>query len=141
MKLRARLDRPTTMEIQRFLKAKQAELRESMRSAVTLRCATEGSRPADSAVWAAETLEDEIQVALIERQTRVLAQIEAALERLDLRAYGFCDDCTEFIGLPRLRALPFAKRCRDCQSRAELCARPEMEALAVVSGLRMRREL
>jgi len=130
MKPKALLDRRTAMEIQRFLKAKQAELKESMRSAVTQRCAMEGGRPADSAVWAAETLEEEIRVALIERQSHHLAQIEAALKRLDQRAYGFCEDCAKFIGLPRLRALPFAGRCRDCQSRAELCARPEMEAPA-----------
>lgn len=141
MKLKAHLDRRTAMEIQRFLRAKQTELKESMRNAVTQRCITEGSRPADSAVWAAETLEDEIQVELIERQRRHLAEIEAALERLDQRAYGFCEDCARFIGLLRLRALPFAKRCRDCQSRAELYARPEMEALAAGSELRMRREL
>jgi len=126
MTRKARLARGTAMEIRRFLTAKQAELKESMWSAVTERCATKGSRPADSAVWAAETLEDEIQVALIERQRRHLAQVEAALERLDQRGYGFCEDCAKFIGLPRLRALPFAKQCRECQSRAELYARPEM---------------
>ena len=131
MSLKARLDRRTEMEIRRFLKAKQAELKESMQSAMTRRCTTEGSRPADDAVWAAETLEDEIQIALIERQRCHLVQIEAALERLDQRAYGVCEDCSKFIGSPRLRALPFAERCRDCQSRAELYARPEMEALSV----------
>jgi len=134
MTLKARLDRRTAMKIRRFLKAKQEELKESMRSAVTQRCTTEGSRQADSAVWAAETLEDEIQVTLIERQRCHLAQIEAALERLDQRAYGFCEDCAKFIGLPRLRAMPFAERCRDCQSRAELYARPEMEGLAAGCG-------
>lgn len=141
MKLKARFDRRTAMETQRFLEAKQAELKESMRSAVAQRCATEGSRPADPAVWASETLEDEIQIALIERQRRHLAQIEAALERLGQGAYGFCEDCTKFIGLSRLRALPFAKRCRDCQSRAELYARLKIERLTAGSGLRMRREL
>jgi hypothetical protein len=38
MKPRARLDRRTTSEIQRFLKAEQAERKESMRSVVTRRC-------------------------------------------------------------------------------------------------------
>jgi len=141
MKLKARLDRRTAMEIEQFLTAKQAELKESVRSALAHRCTTDGSRPAEDAMWAAETLENEIQVALLERQRRYLAQIKAALDRLDQGAYGFCEDCAGFIGLPRLRALPFATRCRDCQSQAELYARPEKEALAAGSELRMRRGL
>lgn len=114
-----KLDRRTTKEIEGFLTARQAQLREAVRTVVTRRRATESGRTADTASWATQTLEDEIQVVLMDRQSRQAAQIEAALERLARGEYGFCHDCSEFIGVPRLRALPFAQRCSRCQAHAE----------------------
>ena len=72
---------------------------------------------------AAETLHTEIQVALMDRRTQQATQIQDALIRLSDGRYGFCQECEEFIGVPRLRALPFAQRCRDCQGQAERRAR------------------
>ncbi|MBI4609310.1 MAG: TraR/DksA family transcriptional regulator [Candidatus Rokubacteria bacterium] len=69
--------------------------------------------------WASDTLEDEMQVALVDRLSQQVTQIDAALERLTRREYGICHDCDEFIGLARLKALPFAQRCTRCQTRAE----------------------
>lgn len=120
MKSKADLDRRTLREIEGSLTDKLAKLKDSVRSAVTQRYTTEAGRFADSAVCAAETVEEEIQVTLMDRQQYQVAQIEAALERLHRREYGLCEDCREFIGLARLRVLPFARRCRDCQSRAEI---------------------
>jgi DnaK suppressor protein len=74
-------------------------------------------------VHAAETLHTEIQVALMDRRTQQGTQIQDALARLADGRYGFCQDCEAFIGVPRLRALPFAQRCRDCQAQAERRAR------------------
>jgi DnaK suppressor protein len=118
-----KLDARATAEIERFLKARQAQLQESVRNTVTQRRTTEASRTADVTSWATETLNDEIEVALMDRHSRQVAQIQAALERLARDEYGICHDCGEFIGLPRLRAMPFAHRCSPCQSRAELRAR------------------
>jgi DnaK suppressor protein len=118
-----KLDARAAVEIERFLKAHQAQLTESVRNTVTERRTTEASRNADVSSWATETLNDEIAVALVDRHSRQVAQIEAALDRLARGEYGICHDCAEFIGLPRLRALPFAQRCASCQARAELRAR------------------
>jgi DnaK suppressor protein len=74
-------------------------------------------------VHAAETLHTEIQVALMDRRTQQAMQIQDALARLADGRYGFCQECDDFIGVPRLRALPFAQRCRDCQGQAERRAR------------------
>jgi DnaK suppressor protein len=124
-----RLDRRTVAELEAFLKAKQGQLKEAVRSVVTERRATEG-RTADVTVWATDTLNDEIQVALMDRHSRQLAQIDAALQRLARGEYGICHDCDEFIGIPRLKALPFAHRCSACQSRAERRARQLAPAAA-----------
>ncbi len=51
-----------------------------------------------------------------------LAQVEAALQRLDAGTYGDCADCGEPIALPRLRVQPAALRCAPCQSAREHAA-------------------
>jgi DnaK suppressor protein len=118
-----KLDTRAALEIECFLKARQAQLTASVKNTVTERRTTEASRNADVSSWASDTLNDEIAVTLMDRDSRQVAQIEAALDRLARGEYGICHDCAEFIGLPRLRALPFAQRCASCQGRAELRAR------------------
>ena len=43
-----------------------------------------------------------------------MAQVEAALQRLDTGTYGDCSDCREPIPLQRLRVQPAAQRCAPC---------------------------
>ncbi|HZY30250.1 MAG TPA: TraR/DksA family transcriptional regulator [Candidatus Methylomirabilis sp.] len=134
MKPKDRLDRRTMKEIERFLKDKHAKLKESLRRVLTGRYPDKAHRSAAAAAKAIETLRDEIQVAVVDNRSRQLAQIEAALERLSRRDYGICDDCAEFIGLARLRALPFAERCTPCQSHAELQESRRARRLSVAMG-------
>jgi DnaK suppressor protein len=49
--------------------------------------------------------------------SETLAEIEAALARLDDGTYGECVDCGEQINSERLEALPAAARCVNCQAR------------------------
>ncbi len=51
----------------------------------------------------------------LERQTRTLIQISAALQRIDDGAFGICLDCEEPISPKRLAALPWAGYCLHCQ--------------------------
>jgi DnaK suppressor protein len=129
------LDSRATKDLEGFLRTRHAELKESVRAVVARRRAIEAARSADPANWATETLEDEIQVALMDRQSRQVAQIEAALDRLARGEYGHCHDCEEFIGMPRLKALPFAQRCSGCQSRAEQRARRGQGAARSAAGI------
>ena len=134
MKPKDRLDRRTMKEIERFLKDKHAKLKESLRRVLTGRYPDKAHRSAAAAAKAIETLRDEIQVAVVDNRSRQLAQIEAALERLSRRDYGICDDCAEFIGLARLRVLPFAERCTPCQSHAELQESRRARRFSVAMG-------
>jgi DnaK suppressor protein len=65
-----------------------------------------------------------LDFALIEMKSRTLERIDGALLRLKEGTYGTCGDCGQPIGKPRLQALPFAERCRDCQAARERFARP-----------------
>lgn len=52
-------------------------------------------------------------------QHREVAQIDAALARMEAGTYGECIDCGEPISLQRLEALPYALRDAACASLAE----------------------
>jgi DnaK suppressor protein len=54
-----------------------------------------------------------------EVEQREIAQIDAALARLDAGRYGVCADCGDEIEERRLQALPFALACTDCARRRE----------------------
>lgn len=53
------------------------------------------------------------------RDLTELAQIEAALQRLDAGRFGQCADCAEPIAARRLEVQPWASRCMVCQTRFE----------------------
>ena len=64
-------------------------------------------------------VQDEIEFALIQMNAETLEKIDAALRRLKEGTYGNCFDCGDQIAETRLRALPFAVRCRDCEAARE----------------------
>lgn len=66
-----------------------------------------------------ETFERGKDLALRESTGRLLAQVNAALERLDQGTYGRCQQCGRPISTERLEALPYAERCRTCQEQME----------------------
>lgn len=50
---------------------------------------------------------------------RELAQVAAALRRIQAGTYGFCAACGDAIDARRLRALPATPFCTDCQADRE----------------------
>lgn len=60
-------------------------------------------------------IQDVIEFALLQMKAETLRKIDEALERLGDETYGCCYECGEEIAEQRLRALPFAVRCRDCE--------------------------
>ena len=61
-----------------------------------------------------------INSQLAETESRELAQIEDALDRLQHGRYGTCESCEQEIPLARLQAVPYAVRCVNCQRQSEL---------------------
>jgi DnaK suppressor protein len=68
------------------------------------------------------SLEEEIGLTAASQRTEVIKQIDRMLERLDEGRGGLCEDCGREIGKARLRVMPFATRCTDCQERWEVAA-------------------
>jgi RNA polymerase-binding protein DksA len=76
--------------------------------------------PSHLGEMASETYEQELSIEFLSKVQEELQQIEEALARIDARSYGVCEDCGGTIPQVRLEALPTARFCIACQSRAEL---------------------
>jgi len=57
----------------------------------------------------------EFAARALERETRSLVQIDAALKRIVDGEFGICLDCEEVIAPKRLAAVPWAAYCLHCQ--------------------------
>jgi DnaK suppressor protein len=77
-----------------------------------------------TAVDAWETrIHEDLELAVIRIHAEMVATITAALARLDEGDYGRCQECGEEISEKRLRALPFATCCKNCQEAVEVTER------------------
>ena len=80
------------------------------------------------AVESAEAdIQEEIEFALVQMKSETLNKINDALARLEQGDYGDCYDCGEEIAEKRLRALPFAVRCKDCEEAREAVQQRERQ--------------
>lgn len=81
----------------------------------------EGELPSESnlADQATDLLEREIDWSLEENSEHVLAEIDAALERLDAGTFGVCARCGKPIDAERLEARPWATLCLEDKRREE----------------------
>ena len=57
-----------------------------------------------------------VGAAVAELSSGTVRRIETALRRLANGRYGSCAECGHRIAAARLKVLPFAECCRDCQS-------------------------
>ena len=61
----------------------------------------------------------ELDLILTDREKRKLAQIDDAIDRIEENTYGLCEECGIKIPKARLKVLPFAKYCVECQEKNE----------------------
>jgi len=61
----------------------------------------------------------ELDLILTDREKRKLAQIDDAIDRIEESTYGLCEECGVKIPKARLKVLPFAKYCVECQEKNE----------------------
>ena len=68
---------------------------------------------------ASATLGREIDYTLGDNAEQVIAEIDAALKRIEDGTYGTCTNCGREIPVQRLEANPWASLCIDCKREAE----------------------
>ncbi|MEQ1572881.1 MAG: TraR/DksA family transcriptional regulator [Vicinamibacterales bacterium] len=72
-------------------------------------------------------IQEDIEFALIQMKGETLIKVNEALRRLEDGTYGNCFECGDEIAGPRLRALPFAVRCKDCEEARETAEQRERQ--------------
>jgi DnaK suppressor protein len=118
------MDRSRYDELKRILEGRRREILSEVHGKMR-DVRSEGANSTTHGVLdAAETseadIQEDIEFALIQMKAETLHKIEEALRRLEEGTFGYCFECGEEISERRLRALPFAVRCRNCEEAREL---------------------
>jgi len=72
-------------------------------------------------------LAEDINLRQLSTHRETLLKIDTALRKLSEGTYGICDECGDEISEERLKILPFAIYCRDCQEDREMKEKLERE--------------
>jgi RNA polymerase-binding transcription factor len=123
------LDRERYSELKRILEERRREIMSEVQGKIRDVRSEGANNPTIGVLDAAETsesdIQDDIEFALIQMKAETLNKIEEALRRLEENTFGYCFECGEEISERRLRALPFAVRCKDCEEARELAQQHE----------------
>jgi RNA polymerase-binding transcription factor len=115
-------------ELKRMLEERQRELSSEVQGRIRGVRADGAEKPhevMDQGETSEVDIQEDIELALIQMKAETLNKINEALARLETGRYGFCFECGEEISEARLRALPFAVRCKDCEEARENAANRE----------------
>ena len=97
----------------------QAEVQGKMRDVRAEGMSGKMSEVLDAVESSEADIQEDIEFALIQMKSETLTKVNDALARLEHGNYGYCFECGEEIAEKRLRALPFAVRCKDCEAARE----------------------
>jgi len=75
--------------------------------------------PKDFGDIASEDTDRKMLESMSEKDTKRMQLIESALARIEQGKYGKCIKCAKKIPSDRLRAIPYALMCIECQSATE----------------------
>ena len=73
----------------------------------------------DQADSGTKTFEREHEMSLVINARDMVLQTERALERIDSKTYGNCEECGNPIGKARLQVFPRATLCMICKQKEE----------------------
>ena len=114
---------PRHAELRPLLEARRREVDESIRERLASfreeRATSDHVGGQDDGEVSEADVQEDIELALVQLQHETVERIDAALTRLDHGLYGCCSECGDDITTARLRALPFAVRCLDCEEARE----------------------
>ncbi|MBM4032706.1 MAG: TraR/DksA family transcriptional regulator [Planctomycetes bacterium] len=66
-----------------------------------------------------DNFEQDFMIGLIENSEETLREIDAALQRIEEGSYGTCEEGGHPISKNRLKVIPWARLCIECQRKAE----------------------
>ena len=123
------MNRDRYSELKRILEERRREIMEQVQGKIRDVRSEGANNPNQGVLDAVESseadIQDDIEFALIQMKSETLNKIEEALHRLEDGTFGYCFECGEEISERRLRALPFAVRCKDCEEAREMAQQRE----------------
>jgi DnaK suppressor protein len=111
-------------EFQETLKRSEAELVQILRK----RDGIAIEKSADQMDEIQYASERDLAIRSVDRESRLLRQVRAALRRIQDGDFGICIECESAIGPKRLLAVPSAPRCIACQGAADRDGRGRTES-------------
>jgi DnaK suppressor protein len=115
-------------ELKRMLNERRREITQEVQGKIRVARSKHMVGDVVDAVETSEAdIQEDIEFALIQMKAETLNKINEALARLEDGTYGYCFECGEDIAEQRLRALPFAVRCKDCEEAREVAAKRERQ--------------
>ena len=107
------------LNLRAILVRRRDALRSALAGDLSLLKELRSESPGDVVDAAYDSTQDKISSQLAEVESRELANIENALERMKAGKYGLCEVCNGKIPMARLNALPYATMCIECQRELE----------------------
>ena len=104
----------TNAEIKKYreiLEAKQSELIDLLRN----REGIEIEKSPDALDEVQRASERELAIRTLDRESSLLRNVRAALQRIDRGQFGVCMHCEEDISAKRMNAVPWTPYCIECQ--------------------------
>jgi len=98
------------------LKAELAEIESEMDELIERDGIGAGDDQADAGT---KTFEREHEMSLVYNARDMVLQTERALDRIDSKTYGLCEDCHNPIGNARLKVFPRATLCMKCKAKKQ----------------------
>jgi DnaK suppressor protein len=100
---------------QELLRQKQAELAQTLhkRDGISI------EKSADQMDEIQYASERDLAIRNVDRESTLLRQVKAALQRVEDGGFGICIECDSAISPKRLAVLPWAARCVQCQEAAD----------------------
>jgi DnaK suppressor protein len=116
--------------VQEILERKQAELMGVLRNrdGITI------EKSADQMDEIQFATERDLAIRNVDRDSKLLRQVKAALIRIHTGHFGTCLDCEEAISPKRLAAVPWEARCIQCQDVSDRDRRGTLEVSEVVQN-------
>ena len=108
-----------TADLKRLLNERRRDMQNDVQSRIRGAPLPVGRRGEDDLDHSDGDVQGDLDLALLQKRAAVLTRIDEALVRLDAGKYGSCFECGDEIAERRLRAMPFAVRCRLCEEKRE----------------------
>jgi len=131
------IDKRRYRELKEMLGERRREVHDKLRS-LRETLPVEAGVVRDAEEQSVDDFVTEVDMALMQMKSETLSRIDQAIARLENGTYGLCQECDQEIAAARLKALPFAALCRECQEDTETTVRAAREARAFA---RLQKEL